>query len=148
MSIHAHPDDQDFTVAGTLAKWARAGCQIVTVIITDGSAGSNDPAHGPDYKPTLARIRADEQRAANAVLGVKETTFLGYPDGELTASIQLRRDLTRLIRQYKPQAVVTGDPTGFDFAFFANSKVMALEAEKLGGVFSGNESFQLQARGR
>jgi LmbE family N-acetylglucosaminyl deacetylase len=120
MSIHAHPDDQDFTVAGTLAKWAQAGCQIVTVIITDGSAGSNDPAHGPDYKPTLARIRADEQRAANAVLGVKETIFLGYPDGELTASIQLRRDLTRLIRQYKPQAVVTGDPTGF---FYGNGYI-------------------------
>ena len=56
MSIHAHPDDQDFTVAGTLAKWAQAGCEIVTVIITDGSAGTNDPQHGPDYKPTLADL--------------------------------------------------------------------------------------------
>ncbi|NJC96854.1 MAG: PIG-L family deacetylase [Anaerolineales bacterium] len=113
MSIHAHPDDQDFTVAGTLAKWAKAGCEIVTVIITDGSAGTNDPQHGPDYKPTLARIRADEQRAANAVLGVKETIFLGYPDGELVASIALRKELTRLIRKFKPDAVVIGDPTAF-----------------------------------
>ena len=111
MSIHAHPDDQDFTVAGTLAKWAQAGCEITTVIITDGSAGSNDPEHGPDYKPTLARIRADEQRAANALLGIKETIFLGYPDGELVASIALRKELTRLIRRLKPDAVVIGDPT-------------------------------------
>ena len=111
MSIHAHPDDQDFTVAGTLAKWAKAGCEIITVIITDGSAGSNDPQHGPDYKPTLARIRADEQRAANALLGIKETIFLGYPDGELVATIALRKELTRLIRRIKPDAVVIGDPT-------------------------------------
>ena len=111
MSIHAHPDDQDFTVAGTLAKWAQAGCDIVTVIITDGSAGSNDPEHGPDYKPTLARIRADEQRAANDILGIKETIFLGYPDGELVASIELRKELTRLIRRFQPDAVVIGDPT-------------------------------------
>ena len=111
MSIHAHPDDQDFTVAGTLAKWAKAGCEIITVIITDGSAGSNDPQHGPDYKPTLARIRADEQRAANALLGIKETIFFGYPDGELVATIALRKELTRLIRRIKPDAVVIGDPT-------------------------------------
>ena len=51
MSIHAHPDDQDFTVAGTLAKWAASGCEIITVIITDGSAGSNAPEHAADYKP-------------------------------------------------------------------------------------------------
>lgn len=117
MSIHAHPDDQDFTVAGTLAKWAQAGCEIITVIITDGSAGSNDPQHGPDYKPTLAQIRADEQRAANVLLGIKETIFLGYPDGELIASIPLRKDLTRLIRRLKPDAVIIGDPTA---VFYGN----------------------------
>jgi len=117
MSIHAHPDDQDFTIAGTLAKWAGAGCEITTVIITDGSAGSNDPQHGPDYKPTLAQIRAGEQRAANALLGIKETIFLGYPDGELVASIALRKELTRLIRRLKPDAVLIGDPTA---VFYGN----------------------------
>ncbi len=120
LSIHAHPDDQDFTVAGTLAKWASDGCGIISVIITDGSAGSNDPQQGPDHWRTLALVRAGEQRAANAVLGVKETVFLGYPDGELTASIALRKDLTRLIRRYKPDAVVTGDPTGF---FYGNGYI-------------------------
>lgn len=111
MSIHAHPDDQDFTVAGTLARWARNGCQIVSVIITSGDAGSNDPSRDAKYKTELAHLREQEQRAANQVLGVKETVFLHYPDGEVVASIALRRDLTRVIRRYKPEAVVTGDPT-------------------------------------
>ncbi len=113
MSIHAHPDDQDFTVAGTLAKWAAAGCEIVSVIITSGDSGSNDPTKGADYKPVLAERREQEQRDANKVLGVKETLFLHYPDGELTASVALRKDLTRLIRRYKPEVVVTGDPTSW-----------------------------------
>lgn len=113
MSIHAHPDDQDFTVSGTLAKWAKAGCEIVSVIITSGDSGSNDPGHGRDYKPELARIREAEQLAANRVLGIRETCFLRYPDGELVATLQLRRDLARLIRRYKPEVVVTGDPSGW-----------------------------------
>src|SRR5258705_8780619 len=83
MSIHAHPDDQEFTVAGTLAKWAAAGCEIVSVIITSGDGGSNDPAHGVKYKPKLAKIRESEQKAANAVLGIQETVFMRHPDGEL-----------------------------------------------------------------
>ena len=109
MSIHAHPDDQDFTVAGTLAKWAAAGCEITTVIITDGSAGSNDPQHGPDYWPILARIRANEQRSANAILGVKETIFLGYPDGELEATLarcdRQAAGQSRRFGQARPRAV-------------------------------------------
>lgn len=120
MSIHAHPDDQDFTVAGTLAKWAKAGCEIVSVIITSGDAGSNSVDHEADYKPQLARIREAEQRAANQVLGVEHTVFLHYPDGELVASIGLRKDLTRLIRKYKPEVVVTGDPSGW---FYGNEYI-------------------------
>src|SRR5512144_2372029 len=89
MSIHAHPDDQEFTVAGTLAKWARAGCKIVSVIITSGDAGSNDVAHDASYKPALASLREAEQLAANQVLGVTETVFLRYPDGELEPTIAL-----------------------------------------------------------
>lgn len=120
MSVHAHPDDQDFTVAGTLAKWARAGCEIVSVILTSGDSGSNDPSKGADYKPKLARLREDEQRAANKVLGIKETVFLHYPDGELVASVQLRKDITRQIRKYKPEVVVTGDPSSW---FYGNEYI-------------------------
>ncbi|MCJ7434905.1 MAG: PIG-L family deacetylase [Anaerolineales bacterium] len=110
MSIHAHPDDQEFTVAGTLAKWAQAGCEVISVIVTSGESGSNDPQHGPDYKATLARLREGEQSAANDILGVKETVYLRFPDGELEPTIQLRKDLTRVIRQHKPEVVLTGNP--------------------------------------
>jgi len=120
LSIHAHPDDQEFTVAGTLAKWAKEGCEIISVIITSGDAGSNDPKHGPDYKPTLARIREREQKSANAVIGVKETIFLGYADGELEPTLALRKELTRLIRQHKPDTVVIGDPQG---VFYGNGYI-------------------------
>ena len=120
MSIQAHPDDQDFTVAGTIAKWTKAGCEFVSVIITSGDSGSNDPAKGADYKPQLARQREAEQKAANKVLGIQETVFLHYPDGELVATIQLRKDLTRLIRKFKPEVVVTGDPSGW---FYGNEYI-------------------------
>ncbi len=120
MSIHAHPDDQDFSVAGTLAKWVKAGCKITSVIITSGDSGSNDPAKDAGYKLELASLREEEQRAANEVLGVEQTVFLRYPDGELVASLQLRKDLTRLIRRYKPEAVVTGDPSGW---FYGNEYI-------------------------
>src|SRR5574338_1585224 len=83
MSIHAHPDDQEFSVGGTLAKWARAGCEIISVIITSGDAGSNDPTRDGSYKPELAALREQEQLKANAIPGIKQTVFLQYPDGEL-----------------------------------------------------------------
>jgi LmbE family N-acetylglucosaminyl deacetylase len=111
MSIHAHPDDQEFTVGGTLAKWARAGCEIVTVCITSGGAGSNKFTPPDMTREALVSIREDEQREAGRILGVKETIYLGYEDGMLEASIPLRRELTRLIRRYRPEAVLTGDPT-------------------------------------
>ncbi len=113
MSIQAHPDDQEFSIAGTLARWANAGCEIVCVVITSGDSGSNDPAHGARYKKTLAKLREGEQSAANKVLGIQETVFLRYPDGELEPTLSLRRELTRLIRRCKPDVVVTGDPETF-----------------------------------
>jgi LmbE family N-acetylglucosaminyl deacetylase len=118
LTISAHPDDQEFTIAGTLAKWARAGCAITVVCITSGDAGSNDPKKGAADKPALGTLREGEQLAAGEVLGVKETVFLRYPDGELQPSLALRKDLTRLIRKYKPEAVLCGDPTA---RFYGNS---------------------------
>jgi LmbE family N-acetylglucosaminyl deacetylase len=120
MSIHAHPDDQEFTVAGTLAKWAKAGCEIVSVIITSGDGGSNDPAHDASYKPTLARLREDEQSAANETLGIKKTLYLHYPDGELEPTVALRKEITKLLRTYKPDVVVTGDPQA---VFYGNGYI-------------------------
>ena len=66
MSIYAHPDDQEFSIGGTLAKWARAGCEIISVIITSGDSGSNDPSKDGSYKQELAELREKEQLAANA----------------------------------------------------------------------------------
>jgi LmbE family N-acetylglucosaminyl deacetylase len=118
LAIHAHPDDQEFTIAGTLAKWARAGSEIVTVCITSGDAGSNEKTDPHMTKQALAHIREEEQRRACQVLGVKQVVFLHYPDGILQPTIELRRDLTRLIRQHKPDAVICGDPT---VRFYGNS---------------------------
>jgi LmbE family N-acetylglucosaminyl deacetylase len=81
MSIHAHPDDQEFSIGGTLAKWAKVGCEIISVVITSGDSGSNDPTKDASYKPILAELREKEQLAANAILGIKETNFQRYPYG-------------------------------------------------------------------
>ena len=120
MSIHAHPDDQEFTVAGTLAKWAAAGCEVISVVITSGDSGSNDPAHDASFKPELARLREGEQNAANDLIGVKQTIYLHYPDGELEPTLALRKELTRLIRTHKPDVVVTGDPQA---VFYGNGYI-------------------------
>src|SRR3989449_4670703 len=111
MSIHAHPDDQEFTVAGTLAKWARAGSEIVTVCVTRGEAGSNKSTPADMTRERLAKIREEEQRAACGALGIAEGVFLRYEDGGLAPPVDLRRHLTRLVRRHPPEALAGGRPT-------------------------------------
>ena len=111
LSIHAHPDDQEFTVGGTLAKWARAGSHVVTVCITSGGAGSNEHTPPEMTRDALVPIREEEQRQACRVLGIPDVVFLGFEDGMLQATLDLRRELTRVIRRVRPDAVVCGDPT-------------------------------------
>ena len=106
--ITAHPDDAEFTVGGTVARWAREGKTVIYVICTDGSRGSNDPKVRPEH---LVAIRRAEQEAAARILGVEEIVFLGYEDGSLEPTLALRRDLTREIRRYRPDIVVCPDPT-------------------------------------
>jgi LmbE family N-acetylglucosaminyl deacetylase len=108
MVIVAHPDDAEFTVGGTVAKWAKAGCRVTYVVCTDGNAGSVDE---DITREKLAEIRRAEQRAACATLGVSEVIFLGHDDDQLEPTLELRRELVRAIRQYKPEVVITGDPT-------------------------------------
>ena len=120
LCIHAHPDDQEFSVAGTLAKWAKAGCEIISVVITSGDSGSNDPSKGAEYKPELAKLREGEQTAANNIIGVKETIFMRHPDGELEPTIALRKELTRIIRKHKPDVVITGNPEAW---FYGNEYI-------------------------
>jgi LmbE family N-acetylglucosaminyl deacetylase len=101
--IVAHPDDAEFGCAGTVARWTRAGSRVDYVVCTDGSAGSADPTLG---REELGAIREREQRAAAAVLGVAEVTFLRRPDGELRCDDALRRELCRHIRRLRPELVV------------------------------------------
>ncbi len=110
MVIVAHPDDAEFTMAGTVAAWTRTGCRVTYVVCTDGNAGSHEPGM---TRERLAEIRRAEQRAACAALGVDEVVFLGYDDGLLQPSLELRRDLVRAIRRLKPEVVLTSDPTRF-----------------------------------
>ncbi|CUS05239.2 putative deacetylase [Candidatus Promineifilum breve] len=109
MFIFAHPDDIEFGVAGTAAKWARAGSRVIYVVITDGNVGSHEDGMTPER---LAEIRRAEQTAAGQVAGA-ECLFLGYHDGFLQPTLELRKDLVRLIRQYRPDAVVCGDPSNY-----------------------------------
>ena len=108
MVITAHPDDAEFTVAGTVARWVREGVTVIYVICTDGSRGSNDPKVRPEH---LVAVRRVEQEAAARILGVEGVVFLGYEDGSLEPTLALRRDLSREIRRYRPDIVVCPDPT-------------------------------------
>lgn len=118
MVVVAHPDDAEFMVAGTAAKWAARGAELTYAIITNGNKGSEDPEMTPTR---LAEIREAEQRAAGRILGVRNFEFLGYEDGYLVHTLDLRRDITRLIRRYRPDVVVTFDPTArFMYDAYAN----------------------------
>jgi LmbE family N-acetylglucosaminyl deacetylase len=108
MFVVAHCDDIEFVCAGTVACWVRDGYEVIYVICTDSSKGSEDPEMSPQK---LAKIRREEQRRAAEVVGVKEIVYLGREDGELVDDMDLRRDIVRLIRKWKPERVVTGDPT-------------------------------------
>jgi LmbE family N-acetylglucosaminyl deacetylase len=117
LGIFAHPDDAEFTCGGSAAVWADQGAHITYVVVTNGRAGSNDPNQNLDE---LVKLREAEQRAACDVLGVREVLFLGYEDGTLEPTIELRRELTRIIRQLKPDRVICGDPTG---VFYGNDYI-------------------------
>jgi LmbE family N-acetylglucosaminyl deacetylase len=105
--VSAHPDDVDFGVAGSVATWTAAGIEVSYCIVTDGDAGGSDLELPRDE---MARVRRAEQTAAAATVGVSDLHFLGYPDGRLQATIELRRDLSRVIRTVRPQRVVCQSP--------------------------------------
>jgi LmbE family N-acetylglucosaminyl deacetylase len=107
MVVVAHPDDMEFGCGGTVALWAREGLELTLVIVTDGSKGSADPDMSSDR---LIKLRQDEQRAAAAVLGVGQVEFLGYPDGYLEHTLDLRKDIARMIRTYRPDRLITMTP--------------------------------------
>ena len=105
--ITAHPDDVDFGAAGTVATWTDRGIEVTYCIVTDGDAGGFDPAVP---RSAIAGIRRAEQTRAAKEVGVHDLTFLGYPDGRLEPTLDLRRDISRVIRQVRPQRVLTQSP--------------------------------------
>ena len=105
--VVAHPDDADFGAAGTVASWTALGCAVTYCIITDGSAGSVD---GATDSSVLSATRQQEQREAAEAVGVEEVVFLGYEDGALEPTRDVRRDVTRVIRQVRPDRVITQSP--------------------------------------
>jgi LmbE family N-acetylglucosaminyl deacetylase len=105
--VISHPDDGEFGAGPTIAKLTAAGARVDYVVTTDGSKGTEDPDMTPEQ---LSTTRMAEQRDAADILGVSEIVHLGYPDGYLTPSLDLRRDITRQIRRFRPDLVITQNP--------------------------------------
>ncbi len=108
MVVTAHPDDAEYGCSGSVAKWCRLGWDVVYVLCTDGSKGSEDREISAER---LIELRAGEQREAGETLGLKDVVFLGHPDGYLEPTLDLRKDITREIRRWKPDILITVNPT-------------------------------------
>jgi LmbE family N-acetylglucosaminyl deacetylase len=105
--VTAHPDDVDFGAAGSVATWTDRGIEVSYCVVTDGDAGGFDPEVPRSQIPAIRRA---EQTAAAKIVGVTDLHFLGHPDGRLALSIELRRDIARVIRVVRPQRVVSQAP--------------------------------------
>lgn len=102
--VVAHPDDIDFGCAGTVAAWTARGVEVSYCLVTDGEAGGSDRSVS---RPDMARLRQAEQSAAAAQVGVSDLHWLGHPDGRVYVTHELRRDISRVIRQTTPDVVLT-----------------------------------------
>ncbi|UCE54781.1 MAG: PIG-L family deacetylase [Desulfobacterales bacterium] len=107
MVVTPHPDDAEYGVAGTVARWTKKGKRVIYVVCTNGDKGSSDPNMTGEK---IAKVRKKEQMAAADVLGVSEVIFLGHPDQGLEDTPKFRKQIVRLIRQYRPRLIVTADP--------------------------------------
>lgn len=107
LAVMAHPDDVDFGAGGTIARWTDEGIEVTYCLVTDGDAGGFDRSVA---RTDIPEIRRTEQRNAAKAVGVEDVRFLGYPDGRLELTLDLRRDISRVIRQVRPQRVLTQSP--------------------------------------
>jgi len=108
LAVVAHPDDIEFGMGGTIAKYVAGGATAYYYVLTTGNKGSDDRTAQPDV---LRDIRREEQRAAAKLLGVSNVFFADYEDGELEVNLAVKRDIVRVVRQTKPDVVLTMDPT-------------------------------------
>src|SRR3954468_281642 len=104
----AHPDDGDFMCGGTVAAWTASGTEVHYVILTDGSAGSNEPGRP---RPEIAGVREREQRAGAESVGVRSVRILGEPSGMLEVTLDTRRKVCREVRRLRPEVIVAPDPS-------------------------------------
>ncbi len=129
MAIMAHPDDIEFTCAGTLARWASSGARISYVLCTSGDVGIAEPGM---TRARATEIREAESRTAAGIAGATEIRFLREPDGLLQATLDLRKKLVREIRRFRPEVVICGDPTvvwsGADYVNHPDHRAAALSA--------------------
>jgi LmbE family N-acetylglucosaminyl deacetylase len=131
--VTAHPDDVDFGAAGSVARWTDAGIEVAYCICTSGEAGGFDESVP---RPAMAELREAEQRTAGKVLGVTDLTFLGHPDGRLEPSLDLRRDISRVIRRVRPQRVVGQSPDrNFQRIYASHPDHLAAGAATLAAVY-------------
>ena len=131
--VTAHPDDVDFGTAGTVAAFTAAGVDVTYCVVTNGEAGGSDRAMA---RADMAALRQDEQRAAAAVVGVSDVRFLGHPDGMVQATTDLRRDISRVIRDVRPQRVVTQSPDrNWDFIYASHPDHLAAGEAAVDAVY-------------
>lgn len=141
MVIVAHPDDPEFSAGGTVGLLARRGVEVTYLILTDGSKGSDDRSVSKDE---LIAIRRKEQRAAADLLGVERVVFFDEPDGHLTNSYELQRDVVRELRRFKPDVVITFDPQRFYFEdrYINHSDHRVAGAVAFAAVFPASQNFR------
>ena len=134
MVVVAHADDAEWGCSGTVALWCKEGMEVVYVICTDGTKGSDDLEM---TSVLLAQIRRDEQSAASSVLGVKNVVFLGYEDSMLQPTIELRKDIVRQIRRYRPNVLITSSPnrTLGEGGYIGHPDHMAVGEAALAAIF-------------
>ncbi len=131
--VTAHPDDVDFGAAGTVAAFTAAGLEVTYCIATSGESGGSDRAMS---RADMAALRQDEQRAAAAVVGVHDVRFLGHPDGAVQPTLDLRRDISRVIRQVRPERVLTQSPErNLDFIFASHPDHLATGEAAVDAVY-------------
>ncbi len=133
LAVNAHPDDVDFGFAGSVAVMTDAGIEVTYCLVTDGDAGGSETGVA---RADMAPIRRDEQRAAAAIVGVHELYFLGYPDGRVEATLELRRDVTRVIRTVRPDRVISPSPDrNWDRIYASHPDHLATGDATVGAVY-------------
>ncbi|GAA0903719.1 PIG-L deacetylase family protein [Pseudonocardia zijingensis] len=132
LCVVAHPDDMEYGASAAVARWTARGVEVAYLLLTRGEAGMPNPPE------ETARLRVAEQRAACAVVGVTDLTVLEHPDGMLVYNLDLRRDICRAIRRFRPDAVFGGgyeveSPMGFDQADHRAAGLATIDAVRDAG---------------